>query len=225
MSERKTLTIKEVKEIERVGSNQIPKLSFKAKDGDKEYWYQTFRSSLFEVIKVGQTISADVEIKTREWDGQEYTDRRITQIYIDGQPVGGKKSQYRGKSPEELELSARAYALAYAKDMAVGGIIKTGEILGWADDFHKWLQGNGKQIPPEKEQGQQESEEKTPEPSDIKNLKFKNPGEFYTACLNQFKLAKSKADAAISEYDLSNPGQRKRAWETIVAIYGAKEEK
>ena len=83
MADRKTLTITQVDEIKKVGDKQIPKLSFKAKDGDKELTYFTFKSSLFEAIKEGQTISADVEIKTREWEGQEYTDRRVVQIYVD----------------------------------------------------------------------------------------------------------------------------------------------
>jgi len=37
----------------------------------------------------------------------------------------------------------RSFALAYAKDMAVGGIISPGEILTWADTFVEWLNGGG----------------------------------------------------------------------------------
>ena len=150
MSERKTLTVTELKPVEKVGQKQIPKLSFRAKDGETEHWYQTFRSSLFDAIKEGETITADVEISTREYQGQEYTDRKVTQIYRDGQPVGGK--QFRGKSPEELELSAKSYVLSYAKDLAVADKIAVGDILPQADIFYSWIKGN------------QVTTNKTPEP-------------------------------------------------------------
>jgi len=51
-----------------------------------------------------------------------------------------------------------------------------------------------------------------------------NAGEFYTACLRKFRLSKSSVDKEIPEYDLSNPNQRKSAWQTIVGIYGQKPE-
>lgn len=152
MSERKYLTITKVEEVKKVGNNQIPKLSFRAKDGDKELSYCTWRSSLFESIKEGETINADVEVKTREWEGETMTERRINQIYVDGQPLGGKKGgqYYRGKSPEELDLSAKSYALAYAKDLAVAERIELSQIIPYAEDFHKWLKGNGAKTEPEK---------------------------------------------------------------------------
>ena len=144
MAERKNLTITQVKEIQKVGDKQIPKLSFMAKDGDKELSYFTFKTSFFELIKEGQTINADVETSTREYDGNTYTDRRIVQIYVDGQPVIGKGGGlYRGKSPEELELSAKSYALSYAKDLAVAQVIPLDKITDQADTFYKWLKGNG----------------------------------------------------------------------------------
>lgn len=216
MAERKNLTITGVEEIKKVGAKQIPKLSFKAKDGDKELSYFTFKSSLFESIKEGQTINADVEVSTREWEGQGYTDRRIVQIYVDGQPLGGKGGgqSYRGKSPEELELSARAYALSYAKDLAVADRINLNQITIYAQDFYNWLKKNGAKAEP-KEKPKDDSAELWDSIGD-----FKNPGEFYTACLNEFKLSKSKVDAELVDFDLTDKEQRKRAWETIIAIYG-----
>jgi len=140
MSERKTLSITQVNEIQKVGDKQIPKLSFKANDGDKELTYFTFKSSLFEFIKEGQEINADVETSSREWDGQTYTDRRIVQVYVDGQPIVGKRGDgYRGKSPEELEQQARLMILAYAKDLAVAQIIPLERITTQADIFYKWV--------------------------------------------------------------------------------------
>lgn len=144
MSERKSLTIIQVKEVEKVGDKQIPKLSFKAKDGEQEHWYFTFKSSLFELIKGGQTINADVETEIKG----EYTNRKIVQIYVDGQPIGGKGQQgYRGKSPEELELSARSYALSYAKDLAVADKIPVVEIINQAEIFYNWVKKSEPKAP------------------------------------------------------------------------------
>jgi len=144
MAERKSLTITQVEEIKKVGDKQIPKLSFKAKDGDGEYSYFTFKSSLFEQIKAGQTINADVETSTREYDGNTYTDRRVVQIYLDGQPIAAKKGDfYRGKSPEELNQTAKSMALSYAKDLAVAKLISLEEITKWADTFYVWVKKNG----------------------------------------------------------------------------------
>jgi len=69
----------------------------------------------------------------------------------------------------------------------------------------------------------EEEIEEQPEPSvDLKTLKFKNVGEFYQACLDNFKLSKTKVEAEIPEYDLSKADQREKAWQQIVAIYGQK---
>jgi len=72
-----------------------------------------------------------------------------------------------------------------------------------------------------KEQVSEELKEKEPE-TDLTALILRNPGEFYTACLKHFKLSKSKVDAEIAEYDITKVDQRKRAWETIITIYGHK---
>ena len=224
MTERKNLTIIQLKPIEKIGDKQIPKLSFKAKDGETEHWYQCWRTSLFDAIKQGEMIDAEIEIKETEEYG---TNRKIVQIYVDGQPLGGRKvgQYYRGKSPEELELSAKSYALAYAKDLAVSGTIKLDEIIKQSNVFYNWLKGNGdkptetkqsKKVKPEEPKTEIENEESI----DLKALEFKNPGEFYQACLDHLKLAKSKVDKEVPEYDLTNPDQCQKAWQQILAIYG-----
>jgi len=55
---------------------------------------------------------------------------------------------------------------------------------------------------------------------DLTALKFKNPGEFKAAGLKYFNLQPSQIDEEIPEYDLSNAGQRARAWKQLVSIYG-----
>lgn len=150
MSEKRTeqqeFTILEVKEVAEVGERKIPKLPFKVKVNDKEFWYFTFSKRLFETIQQGQgkTCKADVEISEREYNGDTYIDHKVTEIYIDGQPVGGKSGGFRrgGSSPEELELKRKAYALSYAKDLAVADKIKVNEITKMASEFADFMQNS-----------------------------------------------------------------------------------
>lgn len=57
----------------------------------------------------------------------------------------------------------------------------------------------------------------------LKDMDFKNQGEFYTACLKHFGLSKSKTDSEIASYDISVPAQRKLAWLSIIGVYKGKE--
>ena len=104
MSDRIKLQITEVSEPKEVGQKGARKITFKAKDAQgKELPYFTFRTSLFDTIKIGTKIDAEVEVKTREYEGNTYTDRQVNQIFIDGQPAGGQRNQWqpRGESPEQ----------------------------------------------------------------------------------------------------------------------------
>lgn len=111
--ERVKLTITEAKEPVAVGDKGALKKAFTAKrEGtDKAVSYFTFSKSLFEKVLAGASIDADVETSTREYDGNTYTDRKVSQIYEGGQPVaqhgtgagsGGQRAW--GKSPETLAL-------------------------------------------------------------------------------------------------------------------------
>jgi len=165
-TERKNLTITQVEEIKKVGKNQIPKLPFKAKEGDTELLYFTFKGNLFEFIKEGQIINADVETSNRDWEGTTYTDRRVVQIYIDGQPIAQKRGDfYRGKSPEELEQSARVMTLSYAKDLAVADKIPVVEIINQAEVFYNWVKKNSK-APEIKPEVKPPTQVKTPAPEE-----------------------------------------------------------
>lgn len=77
-------------------------------------------------------------------------------------------------------------------------------------------------VPPEATR-QPPAEQEPPKeksPDELRAMQFKNPGEFYTACLNHLKLLKSKVDKEISMYDLNKPDQRKAAWVELIAVYG-----
>jgi len=94
----------------------------------------------------------------------------------------------------------------------------TGEITETTTDSETSSGASESQKEPVKEETGHESSGQGKEP-DLLSLEFKNEGEFRTACLKHFKLSKSQTDKEIPEFDLSNPGQRKLAWQTIVAVY------
>lgn len=140
--ERKKLTVKGVEEIKRGTSKASGKpyeiLTFSATDDTgKEMVFKTLTTSLFPMITPGAVLDAEFEVKDSEQYGVE---RNLRQIYKDGQPASAPKGGgYRGKSPEELELSRRAYALSYSKDLAVAGKIEIKQIFLMATDMEKWL--------------------------------------------------------------------------------------
>lgn len=221
MAERKNLTITQVNEIQKVGNKQIPKLSFRARENDNELagMYFTFKSSLFELIKEGQTITADVETSTREWEGNTYTDRKITQVYVDGQPVSGK-SQYRGKSPEELEQQARLMILAYAKDLAVADKIPLNDITKTADWFYTWLTVNDKvaspAMTPHSESSELQHESSTPTGKKIQNITE------LKSLLMKHKIPTTEAYEILSINRFMDLVDLDEAWDKIKKVKGIK---
>ena len=205
MAERKTLTITQVNDIQKVGEKQIPKLSFKAKDADGEFLYSTFRSSLFDAIKQGSVIDAEVDVKQ---DG-DWINRRVVQIYVNGQPIGGQKQGFRGKSPEELELSARAYALSYAKDLVNGDKLELGKILDQATAFHKWLT-NGKPISQKGDESQSEPQQQNPTTETV----IQNITEF-KGLLNKHRVGTHEAYEILSINSFTELVDLDEAWEKI----------
>ncbi len=102
--ERKKLTIVSVEPVKQVGEKKVEKLTFKAKDGEKEFTYISFRTTLFEIIQngIGKTIEFEVETSEREHEGNIYPDRKINQAFINGEPVANKGRVFgKSFSPEE----------------------------------------------------------------------------------------------------------------------------
>ncbi|MFW9991941.1 MAG: hypothetical protein ACFFD4_07755 [Candidatus Odinarchaeota archaeon] len=166
---RTKLTILEVKPRQLLNQEKgTTKLAFRAGAEDGEHWYYTFRTSLFETIENGIGSVLDCEILTTESE-QWGTQRDCKQIYVDGQPVGGKKQGgggWRSKSPEELELARGSYALSYAKDLAMVDKIKVSDIITKAEEFHDWLKSDKSGTIPtttEHKKGSIEHKKDTPE--------------------------------------------------------------
>lgn len=110
--ERMKLIVKTVNPVREVGEHKVPLLEFNAENGGATYQYQSFRKSIFEFIKTGAVIDVDVEIGERDYGGQHYTDRKVVQLYQNGQPVGGQKQGFGGgyhsKTPEEIAFKRKS---------------------------------------------------------------------------------------------------------------------
>lgn len=145
MAERVKLIVTETKDIQAIGDKGAKKLAFKATNADgRELAYFTWRTQIFPHITVGSELDAEVETTSREYEGNVYTDRKVNQLYIEGQPVikgSSGDGKWRSKSPEEMELSRRSFALAYAKDLVVADKIKIGDLLDWATKLEQFMVG------------------------------------------------------------------------------------
>lgn len=97
--ERKTIVIKSAGTPMGFGNGDGQKVSFAGEDNIS---YTCFAKDLFENIKTGATLDADTEQRKNG----EHINWVVTQIYVNGSPVGkkggfAKKGGY-GKSPEEI---------------------------------------------------------------------------------------------------------------------------
>ncbi len=104
---KRMLTITWVGEVKEVGQKGTKKLPFKGKDAEgHELQYFTFRDTLFPSIVTGKTVEIEFQESHREHEGNTYVDRKVSQIFVDGQPIA--KSGFGGKSwgqsPETIEL-------------------------------------------------------------------------------------------------------------------------
>jgi len=132
---RQKLQITQVFDVKNIGDKGLQKLEFLCSDGKK---WATFAKSLFPYIKSNSGIDADIEIREKD----NYINRLVVEIYIDGKPMreqGQQRFSRVGKSPEELELSRRSFALSYAKDLVIAEKVEMQDILSTASDFYRWF--------------------------------------------------------------------------------------
>ncbi len=138
VKERLSLTVTEVKEIEKVGKDQIPKLSFKAKDKDgKEAWYFTFKRNSFTELKPDTPLDGDFEFSEDEYGIK----RKLIQLYKDGQPVGGERRAWTAQSdsPEKRRSIERQTSLQIAVQMTEPSDNDVPALLKRAEQIYDWL--------------------------------------------------------------------------------------
>jgi len=119
MADRIKLKIIEVGEPKSIGEKGAKKLTFKANDGTRDATYFTFRISLFDAIKAGATLEVEAEITEREYEGNTYIDRKVNEIYIDGQAISTKAKQGRGQWGKSIEERTEIAAQVAAKEVGL----------------------------------------------------------------------------------------------------------
>jgi hypothetical protein len=145
MPERVKLAITEVREPRLVGRTEVMEFLATGGSENRTLKYGAWSRDLYEYIRKGAVIDVDVETKVSEKTdpgGEHYVSRKITQLYIDGQPVIRKPAAGRawGKSPEQVRterasIEAQVAVKAITDLEAAGRTVKP-ELLALRD---AWL--------------------------------------------------------------------------------------
>ena len=122
--EKHTLKITEDKEPRPVGQAEV--MEFLATDPDnKTLKYGVWSKSLYEFIKKGVAIDAEIETKVSDKttpEGEHYVSRKVVQIYNNGQPLVKKQGgRTWGKSPEEIKSIEAQVAVKVITDLEIAG--------------------------------------------------------------------------------------------------------
>jgi hypothetical protein len=125
--ERHNLTITEVRQPRQVGQAEV--LEFVATNSNnKPFKYGVWSKPLYQHIKQGAVIDAEVDIKISDKldpNGQPYENRKVTQIYVNNEPVLKKAKAWGGHSPEDRESIEIQTAVKAVTDLWNGGKLTT----------------------------------------------------------------------------------------------------
>lgn len=242
---RLKLTITEVGARQSVGDKGAVKLLFyaRATEAAKALPYFTFSSRLFETIEggKGKEIDCDVNVSQRTWDRdgdiQIFTDRKVTQIYVDGQPLGGKRfgGGYQD-SPEKMASIENQKRADITAQLWIAG--KFDEKTPEVKKMRAWLMGGDvpaktpepkptrkpepadSPFPDETSPDAPTAEKATPAEGtatdDLKSLPMANLGNLFSSCLHYFKMNQSdvlKELGGITKEQIADPQE---AWAQIV---------
>jgi len=223
---RKKLLVISVDEIKSVGDKGAKKLPFKASDeSGQHYLYFTFKTDLFETIQKSVDASIDCEIETsqREYDGNIYTDRKVTQIFVGGEPVAQKKSfgGYRGRSPEEVASIETQCAMKMVCELTISGKINTesplyGRLLHWLNIKTAGFDLTPAQPVPATSQPTQPKAQAQPQQAEEKHLPtrrmFGTLQQFLTAASSELHLTTTKICFALKINNVSEIKDFEDAW-------------
>ena len=221
MAQRMILSVLEVKEPIAVGEKGAKKLGFRGRDKEgKEAWYFSFRNSIFDYIKLGTDIDVEVETSERKYQGNTYVDRKVTQLFVNGQPMGGQQaSGQRGRydSPEQRTSIEAQTAFKGVVELMVAGIIKPEYLLAkaainWAADRFgiKYLP-EAKAATKKAEKAQPAQPAKVPE---FNGSHITNYGELWSRCKN-YGMTKAEGLKLASVKDQSELTDLDEAWKII----------
>lgn len=129
--ERTKLTVTEIgenKSLTRGGSLQ----KFKAKTPDgKELQYFTFSAKIIPMVKTGAVLDVDLDTTEKNTDQGTFIDRKVTQLYQDGQPVAGQKGNWQPQRDNTASIEMQT-AAKIGGELLVAKVIDTQSELGRA---------------------------------------------------------------------------------------------
>ncbi len=150
MAERIKLTVIDVKEPRPVGQAEVLEFIASGSPDKRTHVYGVWHTALYEHIKKC-AVNVDVETKVSEKTdpgGGHYVNRKIVQLYVNGQPVIKKQAggRFYGKSPEESRAerasNAAQVAVKVITDLEVAGRTVKPELITLRDNWlRKALRG------------------------------------------------------------------------------------
>lgn len=207
---RMPITVTKVEEVREVGDKHAKLLEFKGTVSDgSEITFETFKTNIFERIKVGAKLDAEVETTER---GQ-YIHRRVNQLFENGQAVGGQRGgggnwQPRPDNSASIESQAAA---KIAGELVIAD--KCPENV--KDALFAWLKA--RLVTEQPKQADKPAESKPATSDKAKPRHFKDAEDFKTAALAELQLT---AAAISKEYpevaQTIKAGNLDKAWIQLV---------
>ncbi len=145
MADRMKLKVLQVRQARQVGQAEV--LEFTAIGEDNKTWlYGAWSKPLYEYIQKDAVIDVEVEVKVSDrtnGGGEHYVNRKILQLYQNGQPVIKKQSGGRsyGKSPEEIKSIEAQVAVKAITEMEIAGRPVKPELINLRDGWLKKVLG------------------------------------------------------------------------------------
>jgi hypothetical protein len=194
--ERKKLSIISVEPLKHWGDKNLPILKFKASDeSGKELSYEIFANqSLIDACPQTGILDCDVETSSRIKEDQTYTDRKIKQIYVNGEPIDvKKKGGWQGRSPEERLSIERQTCLRCACDILPPGMSGVDDILITAEKMLQWVRNGTIPCKEVKEiKTADEDFNKLGRTEEEKKRQFPNVGALLTAAMKERHMTRQE---------------------------------
>lgn len=198
--------------------------------------YTTFHKSA-KNLTAGSVIEFEPEIKEGKISFKEYKVVSEAPAPASPSPANGKPDSHQGMTPEMWAEKDRLERWSIESQTAFKGIMefaskhetpnhisgKFGDVfdaaLDWAMAHFKTPQPTTKPSPPPTKS------KSDAVPDDLSAMVFNNAGELKTACKDVLKMTPMQISKETAGFILTTPEGRAQAWQAVVSLYGAKDEK
>ncbi len=237
--ERKHFKVQSVGTTKPIGKSHVTQF----RSENDEIVYEVWGDQLLEVVKVGAQFDGDIEYSEKESQGQVYKHHKLTQIYVNGQPVlhrkaGGYSGRGGGKSPEEIasieaQVAVKAVISLFSQpgeQLNAKGTVLLDKALRWCEEkIDAALRQKPAQTAPRVTE--QPKEVSLPEPKAIgspygegrptppPNNSFANAGQFLTKAQEVFSMNRSQVLAHPEVNELFDKGDFSKAYLKLAEVH------